>query len=69
MPSDIWPMNWRMTAIEPPHTIEPSCGSRSPAIIRIKVVLPAPFGPTSAAVAPLGTRKVTSSSSGRPSGQ
>ena len=40
----------------------------SPATIRSSVVLPAPFGPTSATFAPSPTRKLTSAKSTRPSG-
>src|SRR5262245_19483195 len=40
---------------------------RSPATMRSNVVLPAPFGPTSATLAPSPTRKLTSANSCRPS--
>ena len=63
------PMNWRMTPRPPLEVTEPDCGVRSPATSRISVVLPAPFGPISAAVTPSPTRKETSSSSTRPSGR
>ena len=62
------PMNWRMTPSPPVRATEPASGSRSPAMIRSRVVLPAPFSPTSAARAPAPMRKDTSSSSTRPSG-
>ena len=62
------PMNWRMTPRPPLAATVPSCGTTSPATIRSSVVLPAPFGPTSAAVTPSPTRKLTSSRSDRPSG-
>src|SRR5215813_2577683 len=41
---------------------------KSPATMRSNVVLPAPFGPTSATFAPSPTRKLTSWKSTRPSG-
>ena len=63
------PMNWRMTPSPPLETTVPSCGWRSPATSRSSVVFPAPFGPTRAAVTPSPTRKLTSSSSVRPSGR
>ena len=69
VPSDICPMNCRMTATVPLQTMDPSCGLMSPAIIRMSVVLPAPLAPTRAAVDPSGTRKETSSSRTRPSGR
>ncbi len=46
----------------------PLCGFRSPAMILVSVVLPEPFAPTSATLAPSPTRKVMSSSNTRPSG-
>ncbi len=63
------PMNWRMTPSPPLEAAVPSCGARSPATSRSSVVFPAPFGPTRAAVTPSPTRKLTSSSSVRPSGR
>ena len=62
------PMNWRMTPRPPERATVPAVGVRSPAMIRSSVVLPAPFAPTRAAFAPSPTRKLTSSSSTRPSG-
>ena len=62
------PMNWRMTPRPPVAVTVPDCGWRSPATSRSSVVLPAPFGPTRAAVIPSPMRKLTSSSSVRPSG-
>ena len=62
------PMNWRMTPSPPVAVTVPDCGWRSPATSRSSVVLPAPFGPTRAAVIPSPMRKLTSSSSVRPSG-
>ena len=62
------PMNWRMTPRPPVATTVPDCGWRSPATSRSKVVLPALFGPTRAAVTPSPIRKLASSSSVRPSG-
>ena len=49
--------------------IAPAKGSISPEMIRVSVVLPAPFGPTMAACAPSATRNETSSSNTRPSGK
>jgi hypothetical protein len=66
--SGLAPMNWRMTPRPPLVATVPDWGCRSPATIRSSVVLPAPFGPTRAAVFPSPTRKLTSSSSVRPSG-
>ena len=62
------PMNWRMTPSPPLAVTVPDCGAWSPAMSRISVVLPAPFGPTSAATEPSPTRNEASSSSTRPSG-
>ena len=57
-----------MTPSPPLVVTVPDCGVRSPAISRISVVFPDPFGPTSAATAPSPTRNEASSSSTRPSG-
>ena len=62
-------MNWRITPSPPLRETEPLVGVRSPAMIRSRVVLPEPLGPTRATVAPSPTRKDTSSSSTRPSGR
>ena len=62
------PMNWRMTPRPPKRAIAPTLIGRSPATMRSSVVLPAPFGPTSATLAPSPTRKETSVKSSRPSG-
>jgi hypothetical protein len=43
------PTNCRITPRPPDPVTTPSVGSRSPVTMRSKVVLPAPFGPTSAA--------------------
>ena len=61
-------MNWRMTPTPPVRATVPAAGGRSPAIMRSSVVLPVPFAPTSAVLAPSPTRKLTSSNSTRPSG-
>src|SRR6202035_3404558 len=45
-------MNWRITPSPPVATTVPDWGWMSPATSRSSVVLPAPFGPTSAAVIP-----------------
>ena len=66
--SRIPPTNCRMTPRPPLELIVPDCAVRSPVTRRIRVVLPAPFGPTSAATRPSPTRNETSSSSTRPSG-
>ena len=47
----------------------PHSGPRSPRMIRNRVVLPAPFAPMSAEIAPSPTRNETSSSRDRPSAQ
>ena len=62
-------MNWRITPSPPLRETEPLVGVRSPAMIRSRVVLPDPLGPTSATTAPSATRNETSSSSTRPSGR
>ena len=62
------PMNCRITPSPPLVVTVPDCGVTSPAMSRIRVVLPAPFGPTSAATVPSPTRNEASSSSTRPSG-
>ena len=67
--SPIMPMNWRITPSPPERAIAPACTGRSPATIRSSVVLPAPFGPTSATLAPSPTRNDTSANSSRPSAQ
>ena len=61
-------MNCRITPSPPLVVTVPDCGITSPAISLISVVLPAPFGPTSAATVPSPTRNEASSSSTRPSG-
>jgi hypothetical protein len=66
--SPIMPMNWRITPSPPERAIAPIGAARSPATIRSNVVLPAPFGPTSATLAPSPTRNATSASNSRPSG-
>src|SRR3954452_13156959 len=58
-----------MTPSPPLRVTAPPWAARSPAMIRSRVVLPVPFGPTSATVAPSPTRRLTSSSSGLPSGR
>ncbi len=68
LPSRTLPMNCRITPSPPELATLPSTGCRSPAISRISVVFPAPFGPTSAALTPSPIRNDTSLSSGRPSG-
>jgi hypothetical protein len=62
------PMNWRITPSPPERAMPPIGVGRSPATIRSSVVLPAPFGPTSATLAPSPTRNDTSANSSRPSG-
>jgi len=64
----VHPTNWRMTPRPPLTATVPDCAAISPAMSRTSVVLPAPFGPTSAAVVPSPTRKQASASSSRPSG-
>ena len=61
------PMNWRITPRPPVIATAPSSGFKSPQIMRIKVVLPDPFGPISATLAPSPTRNETSFSNTRPS--
>src|SRR5690606_13654764 len=58
-----------MTPRPPSITTAPASAACSPQMMRSSVVLPAPFGPTSALVDPDPTRNATSSSSGRPSGR
>src|SRR5215467_8140792 len=58
-----------MTPRPPLEVTVPDCGVRSPVTSRKSVVLPAPLGPTSAAVVPSPTRNETSSSSTLPSGR
>ena len=67
--SPIMPMNWRITPSPPARAIAPLRTGRSPATILSSVVLPAPFGPTRATLAPSPTRNDTSAKSSRPSGQ
>ena len=62
------PTNWRITPSPPDREMLPLCGFRSPAMILVSVVLPDPFAPTSATLAPSPTRNVMSSSNTRPSG-
>ena len=45
----------RASMSTPPTWIEPPVGRRIPAIIRMVVVLPAPFGPSRPNNSPLGT--------------
>ena len=61
-------MNCRITPSPPLAVTVPDCGVTSPAMSRISVVFPEPFGPTSAATVPSPTRNEASSSSTRPSG-
>src|ERR1700733_11481143 len=61
-------MNWRITPTAPLTLTAPSVAWTSPASMRSRVVLPAPFGPTIAAVVPSVTLKDASSSSCLPSG-
>ena len=49
----------------PFHSIVPSSGSSTPKMIRINVVLPAPFGPSRPITLPAGTSRSTSSSTTR----
>ena len=63
------PMNWRITPSPPARATAPVRTGRSPATIRSSVVLPAPFGPTRATLAPSPTRNDTSAKSSRPSGR
>ena len=67
-PAATIPMNWRITPRPPERAITPDCTGISPATIRRRVVLPAPFGPISAILAPSPTRNETSANSTRPSG-
>ena len=62
------PTNCRITPSPPLVVTAPACAVASPAMIRSRVVLPAPFAPTRATVAPSPTRNETSSNSARPSG-
>jgi len=61
-------MNWLITARPPERLIDPDVGANSPVMMRIRVVLPAPFGPMRATLAPSPTRNCTSANNGRPSG-
>src|SRR6202035_2519449 len=59
------PIQWRtpsasVTTSCPPTTAEPEVGGVSVVIIRISVVLPAPFGPSKPKISPVGTVKLTS---------
>ena len=63
------PIIWSITPSPPDRDTVPSCGARSPATIRRSVVLPAPFGPTSATFAPSPTRRSTDVRSALPSGR
>jgi hypothetical protein len=63
------PMNCRITPSPPVAATVPDCGWMPPATSRSRVVLPAPLGPTRAAVIPSPMRKLTSSRSVRPSGR
>ncbi len=63
------PTNWGMTPTPPLVVTVPASGWSSPVMSRARVVLPAPFGPTSATTAPWPTRKLASLSSIRPSGR
>src|SRR5437763_16491047 len=50
----------------PPIEIVPAVGCSSPATQRRVVVLPQPDGPSSTTISPAATRKLTSSTAGRP---
>ena len=50
----------------PANVIEPPFGAMAPAIMLNSVVLPAPFGPMTAKIAPCGTAKLTRSTATRP---
>src|ERR1041384_3447287 len=50
----------------PPIEIDPPVGCSSPAMQRKVVVLPQPDGPSSTTISPAATRKLTSSTAGRP---
>src|ERR1043165_1664778 len=50
----------------PPIAIMPEVGCSSPAMQRKVVVLPQPDGPSSTTISPAATRKLTSSTAGRP---
>ena len=63
------PTNCGMTPTPPLVVTVPASGFSSPEISRASVLLPAPFGPTSATTAPCPTRKLASLSSIRPSGR
>lgn len=67
--SRMLPMNCRITPSPPERDTVPSCASSSPEMMRVRVVLPDPFAPTSATTAPSPTRNEMSVSSGRPSGR
>ena len=59
---------FRLLYAAPERVTTPACGVRSPVTSRSRVVFPAPLAPTRATLAPSPTRKDTSSSSTRPSG-
>ena len=63
------PTNCGITPSPPLTVTVPPCGCSSPESSLSRVVLPAPFGPTSATAAPSPTRNETSPSSARPSGR
>ena len=67
-PARMPPTNCRMMPSPPLKLTVPDCGCTSPAISRISVVFPDPFGPTSAAMVPSPTRNDASSISTLPSG-
>ena len=62
------PMAWGISWIEPSTDTDPSLARADPAMSCNKVVLPAPFGPMSAAWRPVATRKLTSWNSSLPPG-
>ncbi|CAB5008806.1 unannotated protein [freshwater metagenome] len=66
-PSRTVPINWRITPKPPEIATFPFSGAKSPEIILTSVVLPEPFGPISATLAPSPTRNETSFRSTRPS--
>src|SRR5690348_698727 len=51
---------------EPAKVMVPESGANTPAIRLNSVVLPAPFGPITAKIAPSGTAKLTSATARRP---
>ena len=63
-PSRLWSTQTSLT--DSPNTKEPSSGVSSPVSIRISVVFPAPFGPTTPTMPPGGSEKVRSSIRVRP---